>query len=442
MSQEINSRTLIVKKNIIWSFLIRGIGILVSLLLVPATIGYVSPELYGVWLTLASIMTWLGFADIGFTQGLKNKLAEAIAKNDYERGKALVSTTYFLMVIIFIPICIILELLIPYVNWTGLLNIDSAYSDEIKKVMYVLVAFACMQMIVNVLVSVIAAFQKVALSNSFLVIGNIISLIIICILRVVSPPSLIALAFSIAAMPILVTLVATFILFYGKFRDVSPNIGYIRTNLIKDLFNLGYKFFIINIQVLILYQSTNILIANVSSPLDVTNYNIAYKLLSCAMMVYTIITAPLWPAYTDAYTRGDFFWMKSMRRKMTKILLLSIIGCFFLAIMSNPIYSVWIGDNVSVPSLMTFVVAIYVSIYCWMNLNGTLIVGMGKIQVETFLVLIGMILHIPLSLYLAKFYGAYGVLISLIAINIIYAIVMNVQVDKLLNGTAKGIWKK
>ena len=437
-----NSRSAVVRRNIAGSLFLKGISILVSLLLVPATIGYVNAELYGVWLTLASTMTWLSFADVGFTQGLKNKLTEAIAHNDWDRGKSLVSTTYFMMVLIFIPVCVLLEFLVPLINWTSLLNVSDHYSGEIVLVMHVLVAFACIQMIVNVLVSVIAAFQKVALSNSFLVIGNVLSLGIIYILRATVPPSLIALAFAISAMPILITIMATFILYSGRFKTVAPCRRSINKAYIKDLFSLGYKFFIINIQVLVLYQSTNILIAYVSSPTDVTNYNVAYKLLNCAMMVYTIITAPLWPAYTDAYARGDYEWMKNMRKKMERVLVISIFGCITLILLSQPIYQIWVGDSVDVPFMMTLFVGIYVIVFCWMNLNGTLIVGMGKIQLETFLVLIGMILHIPLSISLCNYIGVYGVLISLISINLLYAIVMNVQVTKLLNKTANGIFNK
>lgn len=435
-----NGRSAVVKRNIVGSLLLKGISIFVSLLLVPATIGYVNAELYGVWLTLASTMTWLSFADVGFTQGLKNKLTEAIAHDDWDRGKSLVSTTYFMMVLIFIPVCVLLEFLVPLVNWTGLLNVSDQYSGEIVLVMHVLVAFTCIQMIVNVLVSVIAAFQKVALSNSFLVIGNVLSLGIIYILRATVPPSLIALAFAISAMPILITMIATSFLYSGRFKMVAPSWRYINKAYIKDLFGLGYKFFIINIQVLVLYQSTNILIAYVSSPTDVTNYNIAYKLLNFAMMVYTIITAPLWPAYTDAYSRGDYEWMKNMRRKMERVLFFSILGCLSLIVMSQPIYKIWVGDEVNIPYTMTILVGLYVIVYCWMNLNGTLIVGMGKISLETILVLCGMIIHIPLSLILSRYIGAYGVLASMSIITLTYALVFEIQVVKILNKTAKGIW--
>lgn len=437
---ENNKRTDKVKKNIVGSFVIKGVSMLVSFLLVPLTIGYVSSELYGVWLTISSVLTWLCFLDIGFSQGLKNKLTEAIAQDDYIRGKSLVSTCYFLMFLIFIPVCIVMEFLIPLIDWTSLLNVSAQYNDEIVKAMYVLVVFACVQMIVNVLVSVVAAFQMVALSGTFSVIGNVVSLGIIYLLTKTCPPSLVVLAFTLAAMPVVVTFIASIILFNGKFKAVSPSLSCVNKKYIKELFGLGYKFFIINIQVVVLYQSTNILISNVSSPNEVTTYNIAYKLLSCAMMLYTLITAPLWPAYTDAYARKDFDWMKQMRLKMQKVLMMSIFACVFITLASSPIYHLWIGHSVQVPFLMTTVVAIYVSIYCWMNLNGTLLVGMGKIKVETIMALVGMFLHIPLSLFLGKYIGAYGVILSLIFINMFYAIVMNVQVQKILNKNAYGLW--
>ncbi len=437
-----NQRSVAVKKNIVASFFLRGISILVSLLLVPATIGYVSAELYGVWLTVASIMTWVHFLDLGFTQGLKNKLTEAIAKNDFQKGKSLVSTTYFMMIIIFLPVILILELLVPLVDWAQLLNVDLRYSYEVTQVMHLVLALACLQMIVNVLVSVIASFQQVALSNSFIVIGNVISLGLILLLKEFCPPSLIVLALTLGTMPIIVTIVASFILFCGRFRSVAPSWNSINRKYIKDLFNLGYKFFIINVQVLVLYWSTNVLISNVSSPIEVTRYNIAYKLLSIAMMVYTIITSPLWPAYTDAYAKEDYRWMKNMRKKMEKVLLYSVCFCLLLILLSPFLYNIWIGDKVYIPYTMTVLVGLYVIAYCWMNLNGTLVVGMGKVKVETIIVILGMLFHFPFSIYLSKYVGAYGVIISLIIINLFYAVVMNIQVSKILNKKAIGIWNE
>ena len=127
---------------------------------------------------------------------------------------------------------------------------------------------------------------------------------------------------------------------------------------------------------------------------------------------------------------------------MTRVYLLSALACIALVAISGPVYSIWIRGKAEVPFLMTCVVAAYVIVYCWMNLNGTLLVGMGTVSLETIAVLIGMIIHIPLSLYLSRFIGAYGVLCSMISINMLYAIIFNVQVNRILTGKAQGIWLK
>lgn len=429
-----------VKKNIIGSFFVRGISIASSFFLVPLTIGYISSELYGVWLTLSSIMTWLTFMDIGFAQGMKNKVTEALARNEWDKARSLVSTTYFMISLIFIPLCIILEFIIPHINWSWLLNVSAVYDKEIIRTVEVLIIFFCTSMILNVLTSVVAAFQQVALSNLFSAIGQVLSLcaIIFCVHFV--KPSLLVLVFALSAMPVIVTFVASLILYHSRFNKVAPKISCIDLSKVKDLFSLGYKFFIINIQVVILYQSTNFLISNLSSPLQVTAYNIAYKYLNLAMMVCTMIFAPLWPAYTDAYTKGDFAWMKNVRRKMYKVYGFTILACIVMVIISPFVYKIWIGGRADIPFTMTCLVALYVIAYCWMNLDGTMVVGIGAIKLETIMVCIGTCVHIPLSLLLGHYIGAYGVVVSMIFINFCYAYVFHIQMNKILAKTATGIW--
>lgn len=437
-----DQRSNIVKKNIIASLFIKGCSILISLLLVPMTLSYMSSELYGIWLTLSSIMLWLNFFDVGFTLGLKNKLAEAIAKEDWERGKSLVSTTYLMMIAIFFPLWLILEVSVPFINWSTFLNVDFVYNAEIARAMHILVACFCLQMIVNVLTAVIAAFQKVALSSAFPVLGNFLSLVAIFLLTKFCPPSLVALACTISVFPILVILIASVVLYSRSFKAVAPSISSINKSYIKELLGLGYKFFLIQIQVVVLFQSTNILISNVAGPNEVTYYNIAYKYLGIAMMIYTIFLSPLWPAFTDAYTKKDYKWMKNIYKKMSMVFLVSAIAVIGMMFISSFVYKIWIGKEISIPINMTIAVGIYMIIYSWDALQVNMINGIGAVKLQTYITLLGLIIHVPLSLYLGRYIGALGVVSSMILINILYSTVFTIQINKLLNNEAKGIWSK
>ena len=79
-----NSRTQKLKNNIIGAILIKGISMLVSFILVPLTLGYVDTHLYGIWITLSSVIIWLNIFDVGFNLGFINKLCEAISIGNIE----------------------------------------------------------------------------------------------------------------------------------------------------------------------------------------------------------------------------------------------------------------------------------------------------------------------------------------------------------------------
>ena len=435
-------RSVAVKKNIVGSLFVKGCSIIISLLIVPLTLGYVSSDLYGIWLTLSSIIMWLNFFDIGFTLGLKNKLTEAIALGDMQRGKVLVSTTYFMMIAIFIPLCILLEMIIPHINWASFLNVTGNYNPDIIETLHILAACLCAQMIVNVLTAVLAAYQKVALSSAFPVIGNFISLFIILLLTKYCPPSLSLLALAVSTIPIFVIIIASFILFSSSFKAVAPSWNFVKKKQIKDLFNLGSKFFLIQAQIVVLYQCTNILISNLSGPSDVTSYNIAYKYITISMMILTIIMAPLWPAFTEAYTKNDYSWMKNVYNKMCKLWGGLTVIVILMIIVSPIVYQLWIGEKAHVPLIMTVLIGIYTIVHSWDIIQVNMINGVGAIKLQTYMTLIGLIVHIPLSLFLGRYVSCYGVIISMIVINMIYSTTFTIQIRKILNKTAKGLWLK
>ena len=385
---------------------------------------------------------WLNFFDIGFTLGLKNKLTEAIALGDMQRGKVLVSTTYFMMIAIFIPLCILLEMIIPHINWASFLNVTGNYNPDIIKTLHILAACLCAQMIVNVLTAVLAAYQKVALSSAFPVIGNFISLFIILLLTKYCPPSLSLLALAVSTIPIFVIIIASFILFSSSFKAVAPSWNFVKKKQIKDLFNLGSKFFLIQAQIVVLYQCTNILISNLSGPSDVTSYNIAYKYITISMMILTIIMAPLWPAFTEAYTKNDYSWMKNVYNKMCKLWGGLTVIVILMIIVSPIVYQLWIGEKAHVPLIMTVLIGIYTIVHSWDIIQVNMINGVGAIKLQTYMTLIGLIVHIPLSLFLGRYVSCYGVIISMIVINMIYSTTFTIQIRKILNKTAKGLWLK
>jgi O-antigen/teichoic acid export membrane protein len=67
--KEGNERSLQVKRNIVYTFLIRGLSVLIGFMLLPLTINYLNPTQYGIWVTIASLVAWINTFDIGLSNG-------------------------------------------------------------------------------------------------------------------------------------------------------------------------------------------------------------------------------------------------------------------------------------------------------------------------------------------------------------------------------------
>ena len=271
-------RSIAVKKNIAGSLVLKCVSILVSLQIVPLTIGYVNPAKYGIWLTLSSIIAWLSYFDLGFAHGFRNRFAEAKAKGDIKLAREYVSTTYAVLFLLFSVILTITLVVNRYLDWSNILNIDGIYNDELHIVFGLLACFFCLNIVGSVFTTMLMADQKPALASLIQTGGQVLALGCIYILTKITSGSLGALAFAFSGIPCLLLILVSVILFNGKrYKAVSPLISYVRFSLTKKILGLGGQFFVIMVSMLFIYQIINIVLSRVEGPEAVTQYNIAYK---------------------------------------------------------------------------------------------------------------------------------------------------------------------
>src|SRR4051794_29048692 len=166
-----HSRSINIIKNIFASFFIKGCSIAISLVLVPLTIHYVNATQYGVWLTLSSIIGWFSFFDIGLTQGLRNKFAEAKANGNDQLAQTYVSTTYAILAIIFSLTWLLFLITNHFLNWASILKLPASSQSEISILAVIVFTYFCLQFILRILNAVISANQQPAKSAFIDVLG-------------------------------------------------------------------------------------------------------------------------------------------------------------------------------------------------------------------------------------------------------------------------------
>lgn len=437
-----HERTIRAKKNIAASIFIKGASIAINLALVPLTINYVNPSQYGIWLTLSSIVAWFSFFDIGFGHGLRNRFVEAKASGNFEKAKTFVSTTYAVLILIFSGVWFLFVIVNFFVDWSKILNAPANLTSELSTLALIIFSFLCLRIVFQTINTIIIADQKPALAGFFDLLGQLIALIIIFILTQTTEGSLNNLGFALGFAPIVILIIASLILYNGKYKLFSPSLKNIDFGFARDIMSLGVKFFLIQFGAIVLFQTTNIVITQVLGPEKVTVYNIAFKYFSIMSMIFYIVLSPFWSAFTEAYSKQEFYWMNNSIEKLKKIWLFTIPVGLIMILIADYAYKLWIGNIVKIPISVSILIALLVLITMRFNLFISPINGIGKIKLQLYINIGISLIYIPLAVFSCKLFGLEGIIGANIFVASVHAFISQKQLSKLMTNTATGIWDK
>lgn len=423
---------------------IRGISMILTLISAPIMLHHVDRADYGVLLTLTSIVGWVGYMDIGLGNGLRNKLPEFIANNDFNSAKKIVSSCYATLAIYVALIITVFLIISPFVDWLEVLNSPTSDAREIRELTNVVFIAFCIQFLLGLLNSILFAYQMPAFQSLFTLAGQALALIaLIMQVFVFNITSVLQIGAVNSIIPPLVLFCGLIGLFRTKLRKIAPSLRYVDLKSVGGILGLGMKFFVLQMITIVLFQANSIIIARVVNPEAVVEYNLAFKYVSLLTMIFTIVITPVWSATTDAYIRNDFTWIKKTISFSQKVCIISIIIGILMLFVSKFIYGIWLGkDAIDISYSTTGLILLYISFEMLYKVYGTIINGTGKVFAQMILTGIIAIIYIPLALLLGSSWGLSGVLIAnviVFAVNYIWA---KMQCNKLINQTATGIWNK
>lgn len=440
-----HERSVKAKKNIISSFFIKGLSIGISLISLPLALNYVSTSGYGIWLTLSSIVAWFGFFDIGLTQGLRNKFAEAKATGNDPLAQIYVSTTYAVLGIIFFTIWIIFLILNNHLNWAKILNVPSGMQSEISILALIVFTYFCITFVLKIITTILLADQETAKSSLVDIIGQVISLSFIFILVKTTEGSLIRLGLGLCVAPILVLIITNIFLFRGIYRKYRPRISKINFKYTKSLFNLGLVFFLIQFAGIVQYQTANIIIARHFGISDVTSYNIVFKYFGVLNMVFSIFLLPFWSASTEAYHKNDIQWIRNGIKKYNILNLLFILIGIVMLVSSSTVYRLWLGEGkVNIVFTLSLWGFLYFNVILFGGKYVSFLNGISALRIQFISSAISPFLYIALALLLINYFkmGVSSLFIASVIANFNAFLLAPLQYYKIIVQKKKGIWLK
>jgi O-antigen/teichoic acid export membrane protein len=426
------NRKKIIFKNVSLGVFYKVINMGIVFTTIPLLLNYLEKEQYGIWVTIFSLVNIVFFVDAGIGNGLKTKLAEALSLKNFKLAKSYISTAYISIFLISLLVLCIGITCILLINLQSLFN-TVIPENELKNVLLVILFLVTTSFVLNLYKSFYYANQEASKVELSMLIYQIAVLASTMFLLHFFPRKLLFVALFYGFLNIVVGIIFT-LLFFKKNKQIRPSIASFSKEKVKDLMGLSLVFFGIQLCMIVIFTTDNLIISKLLGPSEVTNYDVVYKLFYVAITISVIAQDPFWALYTDAFQKKDFEWIKKTIRRLNIMFVafvFIIIGLFFL---SKPLIKIWIQRDLQISTSLILFMSLFVLIRVYGTIYMTFLNSIGKVKVQLWLYIFGAIINIPVSIYFVRTFdlGSSGVILGTIFSILSLSIVLPFQTYKSL----------
>ncbi len=424
--------------NIVGSVGIKGLAMFVNILTLPAYLNFFEDEkILGVWFAILSIINWILTFDFGIGNGLRNYLVTTIVERDFQKAKTYISSAYLSVGVISVLIGLVGNFIIGEINWNTILNIESnSLSNSVLVLTIRLVFFAILlQLILKLVLSILYSLQKTALSNSISLISNICILIFITFY---DGNDIIYNLKSIAVVYILAVNIplffATVFVFMRPLKESKPSLNFYDYSYSKKIIKLGSYFLVIQLTLLLINSSNQIIISYLFSPEDVVAFEAYYRLFSIFITFFSLLTIPIWSSVTKAYIENRIDWIRKIYSYLNYVALLVGVFSFILVSILQGIIDFWLGNNsIEINVYTAFSFSVYTTIMVFVYSSTCIANGISQLKPQLYCNISAATLKIPLCFLLANVLNDWNsVMIANILIMIPCVLIQPIALIKIL----------
>lgn len=437
------SRSELLKKNAIYMVFIKVFSMLIEFVKVPLVLSYLDNEVYGVWLTIVSIVLWAQNFDLGVSSGLKYKFTEFLAKGDKQGAQSIVSTAYLSFGMLLLMAFALLTPVVFCLDWNSLLNVSSIPLVELCWTVFIVLTLFFVQMFCEQISNLLQAYQKAAIADTFKPLANVFSLVLIVLLRFYTQNSLLYASIAMAAPYVLMLIGINIYLFATHFKEYAPSVKCFDKRYFRDIYALGLKYFVAQLASYVVFSSGNFLISHYLSPEDVSVYSTARTYFGLIILFNNVILIPTTTAITDAYAKNDYSWLKENMCRLVKLASLfsaGVVAMFFLSFWFVPW---WTGERISIPLDLSIMLSLYAICNLYSMRYATFVAGAGKMAVSAIVNAAKIVVFIPIAIFALQKLGMSGMVWAIIIVNTLPNYIFGwIQTRKIMSGRASGIWNK
>ena len=383
----------------------------VTLISLPLAVRYLGAERFGVWATITTTVVWINLLDLGIANTLTNHIARAYARDD--KADAASSFTNALLLTTFISACTGLAFawVCPHTNWISLFNVSPRVpAGEVRHTVAAAAALMLLGLPCNLAGKLLAGYQEFHRTNCAGGAGALASVagLALGIGLHVSMPVLFVMSVGCLTFANLATLISV----VTRLKPwLLPRPSLIECGVVKELLNSGSAFFLIQVAAVIVFSSDNLVVSHYLGAAEVTPYSVTWRLVGFAAVLQSLIFPALWPAFTEAYTTGDYGWIRrTFSLTMKGAVALNLTCAVVLCLFGRALIRWWAGPAAVPTHYLVLAMGVWAVISGFMNVESCLLAALNQVREQAFLSVAAAIVNITLSIALVKHIGSLGVI--------------------------------
>lgn len=375
------------------------LSLVLTIINVRLMVSFLGNDIYGMWITVSSIVSWISVGDFGIGNGLRNEISKRYAQRQIQGIRNAVYSTHILFTIISI---VSFFLIIVAGRFLILFNI---VTDDYYLPLLIMSVFFSIGLFLGRAQTVAIGIQKSWYASLANAIGVSISIAFYAVMIVYQfKPSIMQCAYVYGFVTLIPQFVIIILLKTKSHLFTSDAHAKFDKVLVKQVLKSGSLFFILQLTSLVLFSTDNVLVDYLFGTAEVTNYSIINQIYTVGSSLFLIVINSFWSGVTIHYAQNDIKWIVKCIRNLLFVLMLFSLAVVVVSMLLNQIVYVWIGDSATHYGFdIVIIFALYCVFDCLQSIFSYFNYGIGNTKMIMWLGIASALVNLPLSLLFAKY---------------------------------------
>lgn len=392
-------------KNIVWSYINLGVGVLAPLILIPLFTRFLGRQLYGEYVVITSLSYYLGLANLGLGQTIANRIAAAAANRDDTQVGTLVSTAFYSLAAVAGLLLIALLVLTPRL-WGVLVGSP----DPAARFAFLsLFALSLIAFPLKAQDMMLRGYQRVDREQEVWASSSVV--------RVVAMAAALFWGFKLAVVATIHGLIGllsglgTWLLAARLTPAARPRLADFSLRLLREMISPSVAFLVLQLSSALATRVDNVVIGYVLGAASVTSYAVPFRLMLMVILLFTMVLNALQPTITAHYARDNRDLLRKAYSFFTRLALMYAVGAGVGLWLVGPHFiRLWAGPGIYPGGLVFGLQVAFTSLQILLTPAETILWSTSRHYLWATIALVEGGLNLGLSIWWAHRWGLAGVI--------------------------------